>query len=255
LAFGFLSLREVDRDSSSVVDGTGFFSGQSKSEGGNTSSGGTFSPNVRTTRAILRLRVSARLGSIGEVGVSAEMSEDREVVVRGERIEAGGTWESDDDRGTELRRMRGRSSLPGSWDLTASINGTADADSSVEESDMLSSDSLEDEEAWEGINEGRLSELDRGCSMTEHCRWRCLERDGSTACEGDRSSLEAWWSVTGTVLPHDSRRKGVVPRTAPSFRDERITRARCTASSLLVVGGSGRGLVVVADGMLDEGEG
>jgi len=233
------------------VDGSDFFSGQSKSEGGNTSSAGTFSPNVRTTRAILRLRVSARLSSLGEVGVNGGMSEDRVVVVRGVRTERG-TWESDDDRGTELRRMMGRSSLPGCWDLTASINGTADADSSVEESDVLSSDSLEDEEAWEGNNEGRLSELDRGCSKTEHCRWRCLERDDSTACEGDRSSLEAWCSVTGTVVPHDSRRKGVVPRTAPSFRDERITRARCTASSLLVVGGGGRASVVMADGMFNE---
>jgi hypothetical protein len=118
----------------------------------------------------LRLRVSVRLGSIGEVGASGGMSEDRKEVVRGERIEAG-TWESDDDRGTELRRMRGRSSLPGCWDLTANINGTADADSSVEDSDMLSSESLEDEETWEGNNEGRLSELDRGCRKTEHCRW------------------------------------------------------------------------------------
>lgn len=169
MAFGFVSLRGADRDSSSVVDGTGFFSGLPKSEGGNTSSGGTFSPNVRTTRAILRLRVSARLTSIGEVGASGEMSAGRKEVVRGERIE-GGTWESD-DTGTELTRMRGRSSLPGCWDLTASINGTAGTDSSVEDSDMLSSESLEEEEAWEGNNEGRLSELDRGSSKTEHCRW------------------------------------------------------------------------------------
>jgi len=61
--------------------------------------------------------------------------------------------------------------------------------------------------------------------------------------------------VTGTVLPHDSRRKGVVPRTAPTFREERIARARCAASSLLVVGGGGRALVMVVvvlvEAMLD----
>lgn len=64
--------------------------------------------------------------------------------------------------------------------------------------------------------------------------------------------VEARWSVTGIVLPHDSRRKGVVPRTAPSFREERITRARCAASSLLVVGGGGCALVLVlVDAMID----
>lgn len=47
------------------------------------------------------------------------------------------------------------------------------------------------------------------------------------------------------MLPHDSRRKGVVPRTALTFREERIARARCAASSLLVVGGGGRALVMV----------
>jgi hypothetical protein len=57
---------------------------------------------------------------------------------------------------------------------------------------------------------------------------------------------------TNTVPSQDWRRIGVVPRTAPSFREERITRARCAASSLLVVGG-GRWAVVFVGAMMDEG--
>jgi hypothetical protein len=131
----------------------------------NTSSGGTFSPNVRTTRAILRLRISARLDSIGVVGVDGPSKEEES----GERV-ADETWVSDDDWGTELRRMRGRGSTPEFRDLTASINGTADSSVSTEDSDMLRSDSLEDEEAWEGNSGGKLSELTRASSKTEYCR-------------------------------------------------------------------------------------
>jgi hypothetical protein len=69
-------------------------------------------------------------------------------------------------------------------------------------------------------------------------------------CGWELSGLEAVQSVAGTVLPHDSRRNGVVPSTAPSFREYRITRARCLASSLLVVAGGVRVWVVV-DAMTD----
>jgi len=44
----------------------------------------------------------------------------------------------------ELTRITGRSLLPGCLDLTASIKGAADS-SVEEESDVLSSDSLEEE--------------------------------------------------------------------------------------------------------------
>lgn len=121
-------MRGEDRDS-----GRGF-----ESDWWNTSSGGTFSPNVRTTRAILRLRSSVRLSSIGEVGVGGTSKEAE----RGERT-AAATRGSEDAGCVELRRMTGRSLLPGCLDRTASIKGAAD--SSVEESDVLSSDSLEEE--------------------------------------------------------------------------------------------------------------
>jgi len=50
--------------------------------------------------------------------------------------------------------------------------------------------------------------------------------------------------------PFDSMRKGVAPRTAPSFREERMTRVRCTESNLLVVwGGEATELV---DDMFEE---
>ena len=53
--------------------------------------------------------------------------------------------------------------------------------------------------------------------------------------------------------PLDSMRKGVAPRTAPSFREERMTRVRCTKSSLLVVGGGWKvARKVLADDMFEE---
>jgi len=160
LAFGFASLRGDGRDSEVIGSDQ-----SSEFEGWNTSSGGTFSPNVRTTRAILRLRVSARLSSTGVVGVGGTSNE------RGERV-ADGVHVSADDWGTELRRMRGRGLTPGCRDLIASINGTVDSSASVEESEVLRSDSLEDEEAWEGSNGGKLSELVLASSKIVNCRWR-----------------------------------------------------------------------------------
>jgi len=88
---------------------------------------------------------------------------------RGERV-ADGTWVSDDDWGTELRRMRGRGLTPECRDLTASISGTDESSPSVEDSDVLRSDSLEDEEVWEGNSGGKLSELARPSSKMEYCR-------------------------------------------------------------------------------------
>jgi hypothetical protein len=92
-------VRACEPDRASWVGlGTGEVSGHSFSEGRNTSSGGTFSPNRRTTRAILRLRVSARLSSIGVAGVSGVSMLLGE---RGDRGTDGCTRESGD---TELRR-------------------------------------------------------------------------------------------------------------------------------------------------------
>ena len=51
--------------------------------------------------------------------------------------------------------------------------------------------------------------------------------------------------------PLDSMRKGVAPRTAPSFREERMTRIRWAESSLLVVGGGG-GVTELAEDMFEE---
>ena len=51
--------------------------------------------------------------------------------------------------------------------------------------------------------------------------------------------------------PLDSMRKGVAPRTAPSFREERMTRVRWTESSLLVVGGGG-GATELEEDMFEE---
>ena len=66
--------------------------------------------------------------------------------------------------------MRGRGLTPGCRDLTASINGTEESSASTEESDMLRSDSLEDEEVWDGNSGGKLSELVRPSSKIEYCR-------------------------------------------------------------------------------------
>jgi hypothetical protein len=70
---------------------------------------------------------------------------------------------------------------------------------------------------------------------------------GDALCDG------VWgrWSVAGTnaVPLHDSRRKGIIPRTAPSFREECITRARYAASRILVVGGEQA--MVIVEAMMD----
>lgn len=143
----------VDRVSSSIVVDTGLFSRPSLSEAWNTSSGGTFSPSVRITRAILRLRASAVLSCFGVLGVGGT-SKEVEQVKRGVAC----TWVSNDDRGTLSRKMRGRGLAPGRWGLVASTTGKSD---STEESDVLSSESLEDEAVWEN-GSGKLSELARG---------------------------------------------------------------------------------------------
>jgi len=125
-----------------------------------------------------------------------------------------GAWVADaaqvlaNDWGTELR-MRGHGLTPGCKDLIASINGMVGSSVSIQESELLRSDSLEDEEAWEGSNGGKLLELVRASSKTVYCRWRRYFTCDSRACWcgwESSSCAEAWWSVTGTVLPHDSRR-------------------------------------------------
>jgi hypothetical protein len=106
------------------------------------------------TRAILRLRASAQFGSIGVVGVGGTSA-----------LEG---WGSEGGRGTEWTRTRRWVSRT-NGDLAASISGTSD--SSVEQSDVLSSDSLdEEEEERESDGSGKLSELARGSSRIEH--WR-----------------------------------------------------------------------------------
>lgn len=136
-----------------MVD-TGSFSRSSLSESWNTSSGGTFSPSVRITRAILRLRASAVLSCFGVVGVG-RASEEEEQVKRGVAC----TRVSDDERAaTVSRKMRGRVVAPGRRDLVAST--TSD---STKVSDVLSSESLEDEAVEENGN-GELSVLARGWS-------------------------------------------------------------------------------------------
>jgi hypothetical protein len=112
---------------------------------------------VRITRAILRLRASTELACVGVVGVGGTSKE-------GERVKRGVacTRELGDDRGTVSRKMRGRGVPSGRRDLLVTTNGTSD---STEESDVLSSDSLEDEAAWEN-GAGKLSVLPRGSSMT-----------------------------------------------------------------------------------------
>jgi len=146
-------VRDAGRVSSSIVVDTGLFSRPSLPGAWNTSSGGTFSPSVRITRAILRLRASAVLSCFGVVGVG-RTSKEGEQVKRGVAC----TRVSDDDMVS--RKMRGRGLAPGRWDLVASTTGTFD---STEESDVLSSDSLEDE-AVEEKGSGELSELARGWS-------------------------------------------------------------------------------------------
>jgi hypothetical protein len=142
------------RGSRSIVVDTGSFSRPSLSEPWNTSSGGTFSPSVRITRAILRLRASAVLICFGVVGVGRTSKE--ELVKRGVAC----TRASEDDRGTVSRKMRGRGVAPVRSDLAACTTGTSD---STEESDVLRSESLEDEAVEENGN-GELSVLARGWS-------------------------------------------------------------------------------------------
>jgi hypothetical protein len=92
------------------------------------------------TRAILRLRASTELACVGVVGVGG-MSKEGERVKRGVAC----TRESDGDRGTASRKMTGRGLPSRRWDLVVTNSGTSD--STEEESDVLSSDSLEDEAA------------------------------------------------------------------------------------------------------------
>jgi hypothetical protein len=113
-------VRDTGRVSTSIVVDTGSFSGPSLSEAWNTSSGGTFSPSVRITRAILRLRASAVPSCFGVVGVG-RTSKEEEQVKRGVAC----TRVSDDDRVTVSRKMRGREVAPARWDLVASTAGTS----------------------------------------------------------------------------------------------------------------------------------
>ena len=155
-------VRVTGRVSSSIVVDTELFSRPSLSEAWNTSSGGTFSPSVRITRAILRLRASVALSCFGVLGVDGT-SETVERVRRGVAC-----TRVSDDRGTVSRKMRGRGVAPGLWDLVAITTGTTD--SAEEVPDVLSSESLEDE-AVEENGSGELSELARGWS-SKSGRWR-----------------------------------------------------------------------------------
>lgn len=151
------------------------------------------------------------------------------------------------------RRTRGCVELPTrlDWDLAASTIG-ADK-SSVEELDACKSDSWEDAATRENDTSDDVSKpSDDVPSSTEHLRWYRFTCEGLVGVRASRYFV-AGWSVADidTVPPHDSRRKGVVPRTAPSFREERITRARCAASRLLVVGGRER-VAVLVEAMIDE---
>jgi len=115
---------------------TAVFSGLPVSEDWNTSSAGTFSPNVRTTRAILRLRASARLGSIGVVGVGGTS-------VFAESGERGTEWLSGGDKGTEFtQRTRGPGASPEGRDFAARTNGIDT--SCVDEPAKVRRDSLDD---------------------------------------------------------------------------------------------------------------
>jgi hypothetical protein len=147
-------VRDTGRVSTSIVVDSGSFSRPSLSEAWNTSSGGTFSPSVRITRAILRLRASAVPSCFGVVGVG-RTSKEEEQVKRGVAC-----TRVSDDRVTVSRKMRGRGVAPEPWDLVASTTGTS---CSTEESDVLSSESLEDEAVTEN-GSGELSELARGGS-------------------------------------------------------------------------------------------
>jgi hypothetical protein len=144
--------RVTSRVSTTTVVDTRSFSRPSFPEAWNTSSGGTFSPSVRITRAILRLRTSAVLSCCGVVGVGRVSREEQ--VKRGVAC----TRVLDDDTGRVSRKIMGRGVAPGRWDLVASTIATSD---STEVSDVLSSDSLEDEAAEES-GSGELSELARG---------------------------------------------------------------------------------------------
>jgi len=143
---------------------TGVFSGHSVSEGWNTNSAGTFSPNVRTTRAILRLRASARLGSMGVVGVGGT-SVMAESGVRGTDCKGS----SGGDKGVEFRqRTRGRGTSPERRDLVARTNGIGT--SSVDDSDLARRDSLDDPGSRESDANSEISESIGGSSIMEHCR-------------------------------------------------------------------------------------
>ena len=130
--------RDIDREPTSfvVLVCTAVFSGLPVSEDWKTNSAGTFSPNVRTTRAILRLRASARLGSIGVVGVGGTS-------VFAESGERGTEWLSGGDKGTEFtQRTRGPGASPERRGLDTRANGIGT--SSIDEPTMVRRDSLDD---------------------------------------------------------------------------------------------------------------
>jgi hypothetical protein len=107
------------------------------------------------TRAILRLRASAEFTCTGVVGVGGTSIEE-------ERVKRGVACTRDGERGTVSRKIRGRGVRR---DRVATTNDTFD--SSVE-SDVLSSDSLEDEAPWENVGSGKLSMLGRDSAKPEH---------------------------------------------------------------------------------------
>jgi hypothetical protein len=156
-------VRVTGRVSSSIVSDTG---SSSSSAAWNTSSGGTFSPSVRITRAILRLRTSAVLSCLGVLGVGGTSEEFK----WGVGVGVACTRVSDDDRDMVSRKMTGRgvAPAPARWDFFF-VSITGKSDSTEEESDVLSRDSLEDEAVAEN-GSGELSELARGWSSSKSGR-------------------------------------------------------------------------------------
>lgn len=157
---------------------TGMFSDHSVSEGWNTSSAGTSSPNVRTTRAIFLLRASARLGSTGVIGVGGTSA----------MAESGVRWRDWKEllswrvKGAEFRhRMRGTGASPERRDLAARINGIGI--SSADDSDLVRRDSMDDPGSRESDANSEISDSIGGSSIMEHWRrWRFI-------CIGDAARL------------------------------------------------------------------
>ncbi|CAK5276441.1 unnamed protein product [Mycena citricolor] len=194
-------------------------------DAGNTRSTGTRSPSVRITRAILRRRCSASFsGAVGETGDGS---------VPGSVAGRPHPCESTRTRGpvTELVCRRNRVGRTG----------------------RVSPEDVDGRLPWLPL---LLLPLwgERGCTSDgDSVRGGkvCVSEDAAPGSESYASAADSGCSALmgedGRDGGADSRRTGVVPRSAASFRVERISRSRWGFATPWVVGGTGAAIMLAVE--------